>query len=186
VALKCFVDNWRWADVPFYIRTGKRLPTKVTEVTVIFKSPPHHLFRGINGIKDEVNKLIIRIQPDEGLALQFGMKVPGAGFNVKDVRMDFHYSDLTESYVPEAYERLLMDCLKGDATLYARGDAVEAAWRFVDPIVDAWQENPAIKLYGYPAGAWGPEAANRLFDDHGGNWHNPCLQLTGHTEPCEL
>lgn len=182
VALKCYVDNWRWADVPFFIRTGKRLPTKVTEVAVVFKSPPHHLFRNEEDVRNEVNKLIIRIQPDEGLALQFGMKVPGAGFKVKDVYMDFHYSDLTESYVPEAYERLIMDCLKGDATLYARGDAVEAAWRFVDPIVEAWQENGHIKLHGYPSGAWGPAAAASLFDNPVINWHNPCPQLVDNNQ----
>jgi len=186
VALKAFVDNWRWADVPFYIRTGKRLPTKVTEVAVMFKSPPHHLFREEKGVRNEVNKLIIRIQPDEGLALQFGMKVPGAGFKVKDVYMDFHYSDLTNAYVPEAYERLIMDCLKGDATLYARGDAVEAAWRFVDPIVHAWKKDGHIKLHGYPAGSWGPSAAAALFEHPGVSWHNPCAELTPEEEFREL
>ncbi len=186
VALKCFVDNWRWADVPFFIRTGKRLPTKVTQVTVVFKQPPHHLFHAENGIKNEANKLIMRIQPDEGLALQFGMKVPGAGFKVKDVSMDFHYSDLTESHVPEAYERLLMDCIKGDPTLYARGDAVEAAWHFIDPIVQAWETQDDIPLHGYPSGTWGPEAADKLFKESKVKWHNPCPSLTTSYQDCEL
>ncbi len=186
VALKCMVDNWRWADVPFYIRTGKRLPTKVTQVTVVFKQPPHHLFMAENGIKNEANKLIMRIQPDEGLALQFGMKVPGAGFKVKDVSMDFHYSDLTTSHVPEAYERLLMDCIKGDPTLYARGDSVEAAWRFIDPIVEAWHTLDDIPLHGYPSGTWGPQAADQLFGKSRIRWHNPCPSLTQDFEDCTL
>ncbi len=178
VAIKCFVDNWRWAGVPFFIRTGKRLPTKVTELSVAFKQSPQHLFIKEDGIRNEVNRLVIRIQPDEGLALQFGMKVPGAGFQVKDVMMDFHYSDLTDAYVPEAYERLLMDCIKGDPTLYSRGDAVEAAWSFVDPIIEAWQEEGHNHLYAYPAGSWGPREADRLFDGLPSRWRNPCPALT--------
>jgi glucose-6-phosphate 1-dehydrogenase len=186
VALRCFIDNWRWAGVPFFIRTGKRLPTKVTELSVTFKSPPHHLFLNERGLRDEINRLVVRVQPDEGLALQFGMKVPGAGFQVKDVLMDFHYSDLTESYVPEAYERLLMDCIKGDATLYARGDAVEVAWQYVDPILKAWQNDERIPLYGYPAGSWGPPEANALFEGLPNTWRNPCPQLTSDKSFCQL
>jgi glucose-6-phosphate 1-dehydrogenase len=182
-AIKFFIDNWRWADVPFYVRTGKCLPTKVTEVVVHFKAPPHHLFRNEREIMGATNKLIMRIQPHEGLVLNFGMKVPGAGFRVKDVNMDFHYSDLIDAYLPEAYERLLLDGMRGDATLYARGDSVEAAWAFVDPIMDAWANDPTIKLYGYPAGTWGPEAAEELM---GGNWHNPCPKLTDAQHFCEL
>lgn len=178
VALKFFIDNWRWADVPFYIRTGKRMPTKVSEIVVYFKSPPHHLFRNELDLMNMNNQLIIRIQPDEGLLLKFGMKVPGAGFKVKNVDMDFHYSDLTNASVPEAYERLLLDVMKGDATLYARGDAVEAAWKFVDPILNAWKNQPNIKLYGYPAGTWGPEVANKLIDGDNVSWRNPFKNLT--------
>lgn len=178
VALKFFIDNWRWADVPFYIRTGKRLPTKATEVVVYFKSPPHHLFRSELDLMNMNNQLIIRIQPDEGLLLKFGMKVPGAGFKVKNVDMDFHYSDLTDADVPEAYERLILDVMKGDPTLYARGDSVEAAWDFVDPILNAWQNRPNIKLYGYPAGSWGPVVANKLIDGENVSWRNPCKNLT--------
>jgi len=185
VAVKFFIDNWRWADVPFYIRTGKRLPSKVTEVAVHFKSPPHHLFQREKGMDNVMNKMIIRIQPEESLALQFGMKVPGQGFRVKNVDMDFFYSDLTEAYVPEAYERLLLDVIKGDATLYARGDSVEAAWRFVDPILNAWDKNPDIKLYGYPAGSWGPEVADEMIEKLK-TWHNPCAPLTGAEEFQEI
>ncbi len=180
VAIKFFIDNWRWAGVPFYIRTGKKLPTRVTEVVIHFKKVPHHLFANTEGN----NQLIIRIQPDEGILLKFGMKTPGAGFNVETVNMDFHYSSLTDSYLPAAYERLLLDCMQGDATLYSRGDAVEEAWKFVQPIINAWQTNPEIPIYGYPAGTWGPETSDKLIK--GGNWRYPCKNLTNDGLYCEL
>lgn len=185
-ALKFYIDNWRWAGVPFYIRTGKRLPTKATEVVVYFKSPPHHLFQSHENMMNVNNQLIIRIQPDEGLLLQFGMKVPGAGFVVKNVEMDFHYSDLTDADVPDAYERLILDAMKGDATLYSRGDSVEEAWRFVDPILKAWKEDKNIKLFGYPAGTWGPEVADALIEGERVSWRNPCRNLTDSQNFCEL
>ncbi len=185
-AIKFFIDNWRWADVPFYVRTGKRLPTKVTEVAITFKSPPQALFNNEAGLQNKKNKLIIRIQPHEGLLLNFGMKVPGQGFRVKDVDMDFHYSELTDAYVPEAYERLLLDSIKGDPTLYSRGDSVEAAWNFVDPILDAWKNDPDIKLFGYPAGTWGPKEADLLIAESAVNWRNPCKNLTESGGFCEL
>lgn len=186
VAMKFFIDNWRWADVPFYIRTGKHLPTKVTEIVIYFKSPPHPLFKNEKEVLNTNNKMVIRIQPHEGLLIQFGFKVPGAGFEVKNVDMDFHYADLTDAHVPEAYERLLLDCIKGDATLYARGDSVEAAWKFVDPILKAWQTDENIKLYGYPAGTWGPEIANELIEGKNINWRNPCKNLSNMDNFCEL
>lgn len=185
-AIKFFIDNWRWADVPFYVRTGKRLPTKVTEVAITFKSPPHPLFYNETGLQTKKNKLIIRIQPHEGLLLNFGMKVPGQGFRVKDVDMDFHYANLTDAYVPAAYERLLLDSIKGDPTLYARGDSVEAAWTFVDPILDAWKNDPDVKLFGYPAGTWGPKESDLLIADSAINWRNPCKNLSESSGFCEL
>ena len=175
IALKFFIDNWRWAGVPFLIRTGKKLPTRVTEIVITFRKVPHHLFGNQND-QHSHNQLIIRIQPDEGILLKFGMKTPGAGFNVQTVNMDFHYSDLANTTVPAAYERLLLDCMIGDATLYARGDAVEQAWKFVQPIINAWQTNPEIPIYGYPAGTWGPEEAERLIPN--GSWRYPCKNLT--------
>jgi len=181
VAIKFFIDNWRWAGVPFYIRTGKKLPTRVTEVVIHFKSVPHHLFETSSATN---NQLIIRIQPDEGILLKFGMKTPGAGFDVQTVNMDFHYSDLTNTTVPSAYERLLLDCMQGDATLYARGDAVEQAWQFVQPIINAWETNPEIPIYGYPAGTWGPENADTLIK--GANWRLPCKNLADNGLYCEL
>jgi glucose-6-phosphate 1-dehydrogenase len=186
VALKFFIDNWRWGDVPFYIRTGKRLPTRVTEVVVHFKKTPHHIFKIDQNKNSYDNQLIIRIQPDEGILLKFGMKVPGTGFNIKNVGMDFHYSDLTDAKVPDAYERLLLDALLGDSTLYARADGVEAAWQFIDPIVSAWKNDPAIKLFGYPAGTWGPKEARQLFDDPFEDWRYPCKNLTSEDTYCEL
>lgn len=178
IALKFFIDNWRWAGVPFYVRSGKALPTKVTEVVITFKDPPHALFRKEEMVYNDNNQLIMRIQPNEGLLLKFGMKVPGAGFEVKDVGMDFQYSDLTNAHVPAAYERLLLDVIKGDATLYARGDSVEEAWRFVDPILKAWENNPKIKVYGYPAGTWGPAVVSKLIESDDVTWRNPVKELT--------
>lgn len=182
VALKFFIDNWRWAGVPFYIRTGKKLPTRVTEIVIHFRKVPHHLFGDENSGGN--NQLIIRIQPDEGILLKFGMKTPGAGFKVQTVNMDFHYSDLADKKVPAAYERLLLDCMQGDATLYSRGDAVEAAWNFVQPIINAWQTNPEIPIYGYPAGSWGPEESVKLIAT--GDWRYPCKNLTNDGLYCEL
>lgn len=184
VAMKFFIDNWRWADVPFYLRTGKRLPTKVTEVVITFKPSPQRLFQREESFRNPHNQLIIRIQPHEGLAMKFGMKVPGQGFRVKDVNMDFHYADLTDAEVPEGYERLILDCMRGDATLYALGESVEAAWDFVDPILEAWDANES-KLFGYPAGTWGPKEAEDLIAGNI-NWRNPCKNLTALDEFCEL
>jgi len=183
---KFFIDNWRWADVPFYVRSGKALPTKVTEVVITFKDPPNALFRKENIVHNDNNQLIIRIQPDEGLLLKFGMKVPGSGFNVKDVGMDFHYSDLTDADVPAAYERLLLDVIKGDATLYARGDSVEEAWRFVEPILDAWKNNPDLKVKGYPVGSWGPMDIASLIESDDLTWRNPCSELTAEASSIEI
>ena len=132
------------------------------------------------------NQLVMRIQPDEGLLLSFGMKIPGEGFDVKNVGMDFHYSDLVETDVPEAYERLLLDCIKGDPTLYAHGDSVEHSWKFVEPILNAWKNDDSIPVYGYPAGSWGPEVADKLIDPAELTWRNPCRKLTEDTSYCEL
>ena len=185
VAMKFFIDNWRWGGVPFYIRTGKRLPTRVTEVVIHFKQTPHHLFKRVLG-KLAGNQLIIRIQPDEGILLKFDMKEPGAGFNVKNVNMDFHYKDLADVRVPSAYERLLYDVMLGDSTLFSRDDEVETAWKFIEPIQRAWKNNPAIKVYGYPAGTWGPEPSNDLIEGEGLTWRYPCKNMADEELYCEL
>jgi glucose-6-phosphate 1-dehydrogenase len=163
-AIKFYIDNWRWGGVPFYIRSGKYLPTRVTEAVIHFKPTPHYLFTQRGGSCDTCNQLIIRIQPDEGILLKFGMKTPGTGFNVQNVSMDFHYSDLSDLRIPDAYERLLLDSMIGDSTLYARIDAVMAAWEFITPILDAWKDDPEIPLHGYPAGSWGPDTADDLIE----------------------
>ncbi|WEM43575.1 glucose-6-phosphate dehydrogenase [Photobacterium sp. DA100] len=179
VGLKMFIDNWRWNGVPFYVRTGKRLPTRVTEVVIHFKKTPHPVF----GANAPENKLIIRIQPDEGILMSFGLKKPGAGFEAKEVSMDFHYESLEETHMLTAYERLLLDSMKGDATLFARTDAVKACWQFVQPILE-YKENPE-HLYGYAAGTWGPKEADELLSRDGREWRFPCKNLTN-TDYCEL
>ncbi len=185
VAMKFFIDNWRWADVPFYIRTGKKLPTRVSEVVIHFKPNHHHIFKDSLGVNKQ-NMLVIRIQPDEGILIKFGMKVPGAGFEVDTVNMDFLYSNLTDAYVPDAYERLLLDSMQGDATLFARGDSVEAAWKFIDPILKEWQEDPSIPIFGYPAGTWGPQGVDQLIEGKNMVWRYPCKNLADDGIYCEL
>ena len=184
-AIKFFIDNWRWGGVPFYIRAGKRLPTRVTEVVIHFKKTPHHLFSKDN-TEQIVNQLIIRIQPDEGILLKIGLKQPGAGYKIQSVNMDFHYSEMSDVELPPAYGRLLLDCMLADSTLYARGDAVEECWRFVEPILKQWQENPHIKIYGYPAGTWGPMESFDLFENSKSEWRYPCKNLTDDGLYCEL
>jgi glucose-6-phosphate 1-dehydrogenase len=184
VAMKFFIDNFRWAGVPFYIRTGKKLPARVTEVVIHFKNTPHHLFGNQADTGPVNNQLVLRIQPDEGILLKIGMKVPGAGFRVQTVNMDFHYDQLSDVYLPTAYGRLLLDCMQGDATLYARGDAVEKAWEYVQPILNAWKNNHEIPIYGYPAGTWGPDVVDELVEN--GTWRYPCKNLAHDGEYCEL
>ena len=183
VAMKLFVDNWRWQGVPFYIRTGKMMPTKVTEIVVHFKPTPHRMFTTIDG-ETIPNQLIIRIQPNEGISLKFAAKVPGSGFEVKRVSMNFTYDQLGGIASGDAYSRLLEDCMLGDPTLFTRSDAVEMSWRFFDPILSSWQEED-FPLYGYPAGTWGPKQSDTIIDrEH--SWTNPCRNLTNSELYCEL
>jgi len=186
VAMKFYIDNWRWGGVPFYLRTGKRLPTRVTELVIHFKPTPHHLFKRKVDIAQSYNMLVIRIQPDEGILIKFAMKVPGSELKVQNVNMDFHYSDLKNVDLPSAYEKLLLDCMLGDSTLFIRADAVEACWRFIQPILDSWQEHPEIKVYGYPSGTWGPECADDLIAGKDFMWRYPCKNLSDDGLYCEL
>ncbi len=186
VAMKAFIDNWRWSGIPFYIRTGKYMPTRVTEIVVHFKSTPQYLFKSNNDNADKDNILVLRIQPDEGILLKFGIKTPGAGFETKSVNMDFHYSDYADIFIPEAYERLLLDAVQDDATLYPRSDGVEEAWKIIDPILKEWETNKDIKLYGYPAGTWGPENAEEIIEGTGNQWRYPCKNLSNDGIYCEL
>ena len=169
VALRLFIDNWRWAGTPFYLRHGKRLPKRATEIAVQFKPVPHLPFAAGDTVDLEPDLLVLRIQPDEGITLRFGAKVPGAAMQIRSVNMDFLYgsSFLVES--PDAYERLLLDCLVGDHTLFTRADGVEASWTFATPILEAWRANgPAPALY--PAGSWGPRKADLLLASDGRRW----------------
>ena len=167
IALRCEIENWRWAGVPFYVRTGKRLPARVSEIVIHFKTTPHPVFSQ----NAPENKLIIRIQPDEAISMRFGLKKPGAGFEAKEVSMDFRYADLAGAQVLTAYERLLLDAMKGDATLFARTDAVHAAWKFVQPILD-YKANGG-RIHEYEAGTWGPVAADKLIAKQGKVWRKP-------------
>jgi glucose-6-phosphate 1-dehydrogenase len=168
VALKLNVDNWRWWDVPIYMRVGKRLPKSATEISVHFKKAPMVLF---SKETNEANVLVIRIQPDEGISLRMEAKMPGTSFRIEPVKMDFHYGTSFGKASPEAYERLLLDAMSGDATLFARRDEVEEAWAFIDIIENAWSaKKKTPELYLYPAGSWGPEQADELLARDGRSW----------------
>lgn len=170
VALRLFIDNWRWAGVPIYIRTGKAMPKRVSEVAVQFKAVPHMLFNTDTDHPLEPNVLALRIQPDEGLALRIGTKLPGPKVKIYPVKMDFRYGSTFGDQSPEAYERLLLDVMAGDATLFMRDDAVEASWQWIQPILDAWAASGERWLPEYPAGSWGPIEADRLIDADGHAW----------------
>jgi glucose-6-phosphate 1-dehydrogenase len=169
VALRLHIDDWRWADVPIYMRVGKRMPKSGTEISVHFKKSPAVLFNKESQALDH-NVLVIRIQPDEGISLRMQAKVPGTSFHIEPVKMDFHYGTSFGKASPEAYERLLLDAMAGDATLFARRDEVEQAWAFVDAIEDAWHGEGAPELFMYPAGSWGPDAADELMARDGRAW----------------
>lgn len=186
VAMKLNIDNWRWGGVPIYLRTGKYLPTRVTEVVINFKPTPHSLFTREFHDHQNANQLILRIQPDEGILLKFGMKKPGTGFDIHTVDMDFHYADLGTTSLPDAYERLLEDCMHGDATQYTRADAVEACWEYIQPILDYWETAPEFNLYGYPAGTWGPKESDSLFENPADFWHYPCSEISTTGGFCKL
>ncbi|HEV8268067.1 MAG TPA: glucose-6-phosphate dehydrogenase, partial [Thermoanaerobaculia bacterium] len=172
-AWKVYVENWRWAGTPFYLRAGKRMPKRVTEIAITFRTPPIALFRKAGVLRQESNVLVLRIQPDEGIALHFGAKEPGPTMKIDPVSMDFHYSRFFGGSTPEAYERLLMDAIHGDSTLFARRDEVEAAWEHCTPILDAWRDNPPLDHPNYEAGTWGPEAAVALLARDGRRWRRP-------------
>jgi glucose-6-phosphate 1-dehydrogenase len=173
-ALKLFVDNWRWQGVPFFLRAGKRLPARVSEASIVFRPVPHHAFPPSAVTDWRPNRLIIRIQPDESIALRFQAKVPGFNLRLSPVQMSFCYHDAFQVAVPEAYETLLLDAILGDATLFMRADQVEAAWSVVMPVLEAWESIPPIDFPDYAAGTWGPEAAQRLVAENGG-WLQPAL-----------
>jgi glucose-6-phosphate 1-dehydrogenase len=169
VAARLMVDNWRWSGVPFYLRTGKRLPKRATEIAIQFRAVPHRLFRE-TAIDPEPNLLAIRVQPDEGILLRFESKMPGLGLEIRPVSMDFTYGSAFSVDSPDAYETLILDALLGDASLFARADEVEKAWGIVTPILATWVDQPAASFPNYEAGTWGPAEADRLITRDGRRW----------------
>ncbi|HYK16809.1 MAG TPA: glucose-6-phosphate dehydrogenase [Bryobacteraceae bacterium] len=172
VAMKLFIDNWRWADVPFYLRTGKALPKRVTEIVIQFKRAPFVLFRKTAVNKLEPNRLILHLQPDEGISLSFGAKIPGPVVQIGGVDMNFNYADYFNATPQTGYERLLYDCMLGDATLFQRSDMVETAWHVVAPILDVWEALPPRRFPNYSAGSWGPPEADELLTKDHRHWSN--------------
>ncbi len=172
-AVKLEIDSWRWAGVPFYLRSGKRMPRRVTEIAVVFKEAPLALFGHTDGDRVAANVLAFRIQPDEGIALRFAAKQPGFATRIRWVTMDFRYGTSFGIEPPAAYERLLLDCMLGDATLFTREDEVESAWRIVTPVLEAWRGRPVAGLPGYEAGSWGPAEADAFIEADGRTWRRP-------------
>jgi glucose-6-phosphate 1-dehydrogenase len=175
VAMKLWVDNWRWAGVPFYLRTGKRLARRSSQIAIQFKRAPLSLFRNLpEGEKLVRNFLILQLQPNEGISLRFGAKVPGQVMRFSDVEMSFHYNDWFEAAPSTGYETLIYDAMVGDATLFQRADFIEHAWRLLQPVLDTWRARPGEGLERYPAGSWGPEAAERLLGHDERRWCPMC------------
>ncbi len=169
VAAKLLIDNWRWANVPFYLRTGKRLAKRTTEIVIQFKRAPHVVFRGREA---EPNKLVLNIQPDEGISVSFGAKRPGTEMSIGNVDMNFSYREGFGETSRSAYATLVNDCLRGDATLFDRGDSVEAAWSLVDPILDVWSAAKTATVPEYASGSWGPRESTNLLERDGRKWHD--------------
>ncbi len=170
IAARLEIENWRWAGTPFYIRTGKRLAKRVTEVAVQFKRPPHLPFSKEASEHLEANSLVLRIQPDEGISLRFGAKAPSPTLSIRSVNMDFLYGSSFLTDVPEAYETLILDAIKGDGTLFTRQDSVERAWEICDPLIEQWRKG---QPQHYPSGSWGPDAADELLARDGRRWRRP-------------
>jgi glucose-6-phosphate 1-dehydrogenase len=173
VAMRLLIDDWRWSNVPFYLRTGKCLPSSASEVRVQFRPTPHVLFAAQCGPKLDANALTLRLQPNEGISLRFNGKVPGSSMEIRPVRMHFSYDSEFGAYTPEAYERLLLEAVAGDATLFIRRDEVETAWSIVDPIRQVWAGQSLSGKEFYPAGTWGPVASDELLAQRGHAWRNP-------------
>jgi glucose-6-phosphate 1-dehydrogenase len=170
VAMKLCIDNWRWSGVPFYLRTGKRMPVRITEIGIHFRPIPRVLFNADRVEPVQPNVLAIRIQPNEGISLRFQVKVPGPGLKIEPFQMDFSYAGAFNREPPEAYERLLLDAAAGESTLFTRSDEVEAAWALLDPFLKTWDEEAAGEIPTYPAGSWGPDEADELLAGGGREW----------------
>ncbi len=170
VAMKMMIDSWRWADVPFYLRTGKRLAMRMTEIAIQFRRAPFILFRNTPIERLPPNRLVIHIQPDEGISLSFGAKIPGPIMNLGLVNMDFNYVDYFGKQPDTGYERLLYDCMHGDQTLFRRADMLEAGWTVIQPVIDVWKALPPRNFPNYDAGSWGPKEADELLGRDGRKW----------------
>jgi len=172
IAMKLMIDNWRWADVPFYLRTGKRLAARKTEIVIQFRRAPLVLFRNTAIDQLRTNRLVLHLQPNEGISLQFGAKVPGPVMKLGTVNMDFNYQDNFGSTPDTGYERLFLDCMSGDQTLFQRADMVESGWNLIQPILDVWKALPPRTFPNYPSGSWGPVEADELLERDGHQWEN--------------
>ncbi len=175
VALKVYLDNWRWQDVPFYLRTGKKMARKMSQIVIVFRPVPHLMFSADAADNFEPNRLIINIQPEEGIILKFQAKEPGAGMRLSTVSMGFDYTEAFHAPSREAYETLLQEVIAGDTTLFMRDDQERVAWGIIEPLLEAWQTRPANTFPNYSAGTWGPEAADMLLARDGRSWHNPMV-----------
>jgi glucose-6-phosphate 1-dehydrogenase len=173
-ALRLYIDNWRWKGVPFYLRSGKNLKEKTTEIIIEFQRPPHLMFSYPDPGKLSPNILSLCIQPDEGIHLQFEAKLPDSDQDMVPVDMDFHYRDIIGRNMPDSYERLLLEALEGDASLFTRSDMIEAAWRLIDPVITGWEKEDLPKLIVYPPGSWGPAEADALLKQDGRTWRFGC------------
>ncbi len=177
-ALKLHVDNWRWKGVPFYLRSGKGLSCRTTQIVIEFKEPPHLVFSGGRESTPQANRLVIQIQPAEGIQIDFQSKVPDQGMRLRTSQLDFRFDDASSGkLVPDAYQRLLQDALQGDASLFARSDEVEMAWQIIDPIIAAWRSPAAPEMFTYPVGGWGPEDSSSWLQKQGRNWFDVCPVL---------
>lgn len=175
-ALKLHVDNWRWQGVPFYLRSGKAMSCRTTQLVIQFRNPPHTLFSETDNGVLEGNRLVIQVQPAEGIQLHLQTKVPDQGMQVRETDMDFRFNKVASS-MPDAYQRLLLDALKGDASLFARSDEVELAWEIIDPIIAAWESPAAPPLEKYPVEMWGPPSCTKWMEDQGRSWFDVCPVL---------
>ena len=173
VALRLMVDNWRWGNVPFFVRAAKRMPKKVTDISIKFRNAPYAMFRQNHGASEVANVLTIRIQPDEGILLHFGSKVPGPSMDVAPVNMEFRYGTSFGKEPPEAYERLILDAMLGDSTLFIRDDETEASWTFITGVHQMWAEQKLRKIPEHPAGTWGPPEAEALPATRAAEWRKP-------------
>jgi glucose-6-phosphate 1-dehydrogenase len=178
-AIKLWIDNWRWQGVPFYVRSGKGMSCRTTQIVIQFREPPQRLFADSPRNLCESNRLVVQIQPAEGIQLHFQTKVPDAGMRLRQTDLSFDYQDHFRGVMPEAYERLLLDALEGDASLFARSDEVEAAWKVCDPIIAEWQAHEKPTLYMYDPGGWGPEECGEWMERQGRGWFDTCPVLSG-------